>query len=124
MWGMSMDAGRELDALVAEKVMGFVRLDIGAEVLVPSGLNLDSVVWPPRGQIEFDRFVPSYSTTLELAWLIIETLGGEVGVSSPGGSGDCFASVGEHAGNLRRFRTAKTVPHAICLAALEHVGAL
>lgn len=83
----NVPAGRELDVLVAEQVMGFVRVTDdtsdynhvrhGNEVLLPPGATLHSLrEWLPRkGQIPFGYFVTQrYSTDIAAAWRVVERL--------------------------------------------------
>lgn len=91
-----MNAGRELDALVAEKVMGDV-----------PGL----VLWPAP-----------YSTHIGCAWRVVEQLRKSGDVISlnwyPGaGQWECVVHRLPHA-----HGEDATAPHAICLAALQAVG--
>lgn len=103
-----MKPGRELDALVAEKVMGWS----------PVGDEFDGA--------EFAAFLDAhpYSTDIAAAWEVFEKIqpaaichakfGGknklpEWVVARPDDMGDEIA-------------TAPTAPHAICLAALNAVG--
>lgn len=104
-----MEAGRELDALVAEKVMG---LDCSWRCVTLDGTGRD------RGPA---RRIKPYSTNIDAAWEVVEKLkenhtvnihgysdGWEVGLIGPGSA----AVDGQ----------AETAPHAICLAALKAVG--
>lgn len=103
---MSYEAGRELDALIAEKVMG-----------IPE----DSP------QMEFDG-PPAYSTDIASAWQVVEKLQAfnpfwnraafmdfDLSPTDPKGWTCNFGD-----DNTREY--ADTVPHAICLAALKMVG--
>ena len=66
---MEMKAGRELDALVAEKVMGWERGDTSRGFMkwYPAGKRHKS------GCGEFD--IPGYSTDIAAAWEVVEKLG-------------------------------------------------
>lgn len=115
-----MKPGRELDALIAEKVMGWTRLEHSApDALVPAGAD-------PSQRINL-TFVPRYSTDISSAWEVVEKLGAE-GFSlhlkahrhenPPKGE--------EHeaffwSNLVHREAFASTTPHAICLAALKTV---
>jgi len=117
-----MKAGREVDALVAEKVMG---------------LKVIRRPWPddpdwdeyfevhPNGEIREHMngdwvCVRQYSTSIEAAWEVMEKLRKEVALTI-------------HPENLfggwlvyidREIRVvSESAPHAICLAALKAVGA-
>lgn len=99
-----LPAGRELDALVAEKVMGDTRF---RQV--------------PRAQ--WYLVLDHYSTDIAAAWLVVENA---VGRGMPAGinvamnwAGDPDGYVAEWAG-VREL--ADTAPLAICRAALRAVG--
>jgi hypothetical protein len=96
-----MKAGRELDALVAEKVMG--------------------------AKVVFVENVPYYSTDIAAAWEVMENL---VSTPGPNGdhhsvqvdySGDVVVVIDENE-DWRVSAIAGTVPLAICLAALRAKG--
>ena len=112
--------GRELDALIAEKVMGFVwRRGWGGpwKMLVSP---TDAEDCPPiQGDegiaADYARFVPRYSTDLAAAWLVVEKLTPRfyVCVERVHRSGDAWnAWVG------RSNVAASSAPLAICRAAL------
>lgn len=112
--------GRELDALISEKVMG----------------NKD---WPGRGQcscggycVKHGRF-PQYSASIAAAWEVVEhlqrwkfTLTWEYDFGGGGVEPFPYATAifdpvfTEMRPGL--FVKAETAPHAICLAALKAVG--
>lgn len=118
MLGGAMKPGRELDSLVAEKVMGW-RKDSDGDWERPSKDAIDG--WYP------DHLFP-YSTDIAAAWEVVEKLTAQFG--------DDFTiwSIWSRENKIRaRFnrgesRTyaaqadAPTAPHAICLAALKAVG--
>ena len=60
-----MNPGRELDALVAEKVMGWTYSQ-SAMVWYPSGLH-------PMANV-FGHTIPNYSTSIEAAWQVVEKI--------------------------------------------------
>lgn len=99
-----MNAGRELDALVANKVTGFT----------PTSTTNCRYDYPP------------YSTDIAAAWEVVEKMGGEVG--SPGDGPyqrkDKWAAFIPCPGkdNGGKWGYGDTAPHAICLAALKAVG--
>ena len=134
-----MEAGRELDALVAEKVMEFRRIDISLndeqKPLVPldwaDSLVRDTHWWGK----DVNYLVPHYSTRIQDAWLVVEKLVDD---------GFCPALIFDDDGqwalandgvqNIRKegdllYTTffidgklfADTAPLAICLAALKAV---
>lgn len=62
-----MKAGREMDALVAEKVMGWT--DRHGEFAIPPDTS------PHRGAIRYmPEKVPPYSTDISAAWQVVEKL--------------------------------------------------
>ena len=102
---MVMEAGRELDALVAEKVMR-VR---------PTGDLLAHLEWPPH-----------YSTDITTAWKVLEKMQDngwfwnidydyDELVAGFGKGRDSEGDLSWH------YEQAETTPHAICLAALKAV---
>lgn len=65
---LEMEAGRELDALVAERVMG-PPWDVGTSWRVRDGRweRLDS-----QGRVDHVRPLPTYSTAIGAAWTVVE----------------------------------------------------
>lgn len=112
-----MEAGRELDALVAEKVMGFTVTDW------PTGKEL-----PLAGAMAFlsesqkDR-IPHYSTNIAAAWQVVEKLDLSVIRLNNGrwSAGEAYAFENSYA-EFRTTTHADTAPLAICLAALKAKG--
>jgi hypothetical protein len=102
-----MKAGRELDALVAEKVMG----------LPP--------VYGPTG-IKWDGPIPAYSTDIAAAWEVVERIKGSQPESTFSiewiGTQWRVDFVYQNYDWYNEGDQADTAPHAICLAALKAVG--
>lgn len=107
-----MEAGRELDVLVAEKVMGL-------RVTTFSGYDIaTSCVIVDANDTITDR-VPHYSTEIAAAWQVVELFGVRHSLSLyQVGRWYCNFLVG----GKRLEACAPTAPHAICLAALRAVG--
>ena len=111
-----MNPGPELDALVAEKVMGW-RMDDNKH------LNL---AWDPkRSPNDGLRCIPDYSTDIAAAWEVVEKL--DTLALSRGDIADISVWVAQfvtegpgYPVNIQAI--AKTPTHAICLAALKAVG--
>jgi len=124
-----MQAGRELDALVAEKVMGWKWLERDEfneyRHLTPNGQKIQVAV-------------PRYSTDIAAAWQIVEKIkfmqpGWEIYGLKPDhlqkftieyngfGWRAGWAPV-KLDGNMTIEAEAEAAPHAICLAALRAVG--
>lgn len=112
-----MNAGRELDALIAEKVMG---------------LQVDALgyVVTQRGKVEGE--LPFYSTDIAAAWEVVERTGLQIEIQSPGApcNGDEYENDSDNwrvecrlkSSDRSSFAEATTAPLAICLAALKAVG--
>lgn len=138
--GERMEAGQELDAVVAEQVMGFRRAgqpkdcdgNFGGEpVLMPPGTSWTSLAREgfqpsPRGQLALTYFVPVYSTSLDAAFDVLANLaarGWKWDVQNRCGDFACHVHFPMHVANGRSvFERGKTVPLAICRAALSAVS--
>jgi hypothetical protein len=122
---------RELDALVAEKVMGlewaafYTSSAYGAWY---SKTNLGPRT-KEKGQLprpDFDS-LPAYSNDISAAWEVVEKIApacdGEFRLERDE-SGQWECEIGYHVADACYPRIAKgeTAPHAICLAALKAVG--
>lgn len=111
-----MTAGRELDALVAEKVMGH-------RIFQPPPLTLDQA-WEVRPNNTEGRPLLPYSTDIIAAWQVVAKLMDShfmVSVNCSHESG-WWAVVYPSSGPAIESEYASSGPHAICLAALEAVG--
>lgn len=109
-----MKPGRELDALVAEKVMGWKDIRFGDETSVSGSVGFGlPVSGHPR------RAFPPYSTDIAAAWAVVEELELPFEIHS-----DDWHSRWDARFNLDRgeWCQASTAPHAICLAALKAMG--
>ena len=118
-----MEPGRELDKLVAQKVMGaFVRQNEKGlyDLVIPGGVNQVDFV-------EADDALeasPPYSTDIAAAWEVVERLadgshgGFDCGIDWDGGWWACFEEPG---GNKYHVENQDTAPQAICLAALDTI---
>jgi hypothetical protein len=107
-----MQPGRELDALVAERVMGWTDFwRRGEHILygyppVERSMGIDAERHP----------VPHYSTDITAAWELVEKFRLTV---TPWSTQGWIATVEPGEG---WYSPADTAPHAICLAALFIVG--
>ena len=125
-----MKAGRELDALIAEKVMGLTRHD---ESYVAEGVGkVLRFVWRDGcGTCVYsgDMFLPHYSTNIADAWGVVR----KMGMVLIENSGEAFGQpdewnvqfVGHDSEGEPHWvsASASTCELAICLAALKAVGA-
>lgn len=120
-----MKFGRELDALIAEKVMGWTNVIdnsvthmTGGQLL---GVSPDERASPFTGYLA-KTYVPHYSTDMTDAWKVVEKIAScaieherdECRVVAIAFRGDGLPYEGR--------ATCKTAPLAICLAALKAVG--
>jgi hypothetical protein len=129
-----MTAGRELDALVAEKVFGH---KITWEDSQEDDGKDDAYVLNPDGETyKWSNFVPHYSTDIAAAFEVVNVVtagqslslqinydesDGEVRVEFRGQG--VFPDGREEGGCHKEVGGLKYLPHAICLAALKAVGA-
>lgn len=130
--GEVMNTGRELDALVAEKVMGLLPCSdpvgrCGAAKMTPCQC------WgtPDRDGVVAGGELASYSTDISTAWQVVEKLalqGRALALQAPGSS-----DMNEYYQKFNRWTAefqgqelcpcvADTAPLVICLAALKAVG--
>jgi hypothetical protein len=116
--------GRDLDALVEERVMGRT---------LRGPRRADTLSFPLKAGAVFHDLPaeepPPYSTSIEAAWELVEHLGEHRGfwfrlekqASLPG---LWFAAFREAGLDDEDTAVSVTAPHAICLAALKAVGAM
>ncbi len=110
-----IEPGRELDLLIAKKVMGcYVRRNFKGcfDLVIPGGVNCIDFIEEEGAWFS----VPHYSTNIAAAWEVVEKLGNDFFELSRGGSG---LSDGWSALTAEGDAWAETAPHAICLAALK-----
>jgi hypothetical protein len=122
----TMSAGRELDALIAEKVMGSVPCDkwrpftaYPAQWVKDTGECYHASCHPPQ------MGPPHYSTDIAAAWAVVErlvVLGHPVELSlEPNDNGQCLCTLmAERMGEEATW--GDTAPLAICRAALKAVA--
>lgn len=107
---MEIKAGRELDAVIAEKVMGMALDDIFEHEEMG-----DELGWVPISTVPLET-VPHYSTSIADAWLVVEKLKDTCGFSldyvrGRDKPGRCWFG--------RAFGQGETAPLAICIAAMD-----
>lgn len=110
-----MKPGREMDRLIAEKIMNLPHIRT-ADYLI-----YDTDIFKP---------VPFYSTRIEDAWELVEKFVISVAVpGSPDSSGCSFShytaiawAPTDKASHYHIYEWGDTAPHAICLAALKAHG--
>lgn len=142
----ALPAGRELDALVAERVMGWTRLDVRPSCWPPAvsltcielGPRFGTTVppyagpwWLPpgvtaeRGPVNGVGF-PEYSTDIAAAWTVLETVQRRSACLASvtkfrDGAHGCIVESnrdGERLGKETAYARADTAPLAICRTAL------
>lgn len=113
-----MKPGRELDVLIAEKVMGWTNIRKRSEF--PYGTLLSGI----DHITNMDLSIPNYSENISAAWEVVEKLSTngwavkmQIGFDSSRHYWDCEVFIEES-----HYGSAKTAPHAICVAALAAVG--
>lgn len=116
-----MKPGRELDALIAEKVMGLKRSDHWPVVDLREDRSRPLDRWDDdQGNIVP---LPAYSTSIEAAWEVVEKIASLKNCwrlrleKHPQGWSVDFET------EWKVELVAETAPHAICLAALKAMGA-
>jgi len=109
-----MEAGRELDALVAERVMGAVPAHTPGDWMVAVGA-------PPYYRFGGSvRGLPDYSTNIAAAWQVVERMSEQ---ALPCVMHDGQMWVGEfYCITYSHTAYAHTAPLAICRVALKAVG--
>lgn len=127
-----LPAGIALDALVAEKVMGWTTLDkctwLSGDVKTFDHVEKNTWVHPLLG---VTRAPPEYSTDIGAAFTIIEKLREHcccINLRFPTSEDpECelikFAEYTTESHGPKYYATAPTMPHAICLAAVKAMGA-
>ena len=116
-----MNPGRELDALIAEKVMGHIV--VGG----PIEHGMRRIFQGPRGAdswwIEVNcqpNYIPYYSTEIAAAWEVVEKLKGQsvdLNFGEDNNRWECSFIIGGE----RYSGYSTSAPHCICLAALKTI---
>jgi hypothetical protein len=126
MMANELPAGRELDALVAEKVMGWVEVRKQSIANAFGQHVMDDYVGQPSIGVTQPVLVPRYSSMIQEAWKVadhLRTRSQFVAVLSgmgPQGVQPWICKINRDGGFLEE--RADTAPVAICLAALKAVG--
>jgi hypothetical protein len=119
-------AGRELDALVAEKVMGWREVRVQSIANALGQHVMDDFVGLPTPGATIPQLVPRYSMMIQEAWKVADDLRGRsqfVAVISglgPQGVQPWICKINRDGGFIEE--RADTAAVAICLAALKSVG--
>ncbi len=118
--------GRDLDALVAEKVMGWIGIEKKPIANAFGQTVLEDYVGQPSIGATQPVLVPRYSTMIQEAWKVADKLRGEVQFvavisgKGPQGAQPWICKINREGSFLEE--RADTAPLAICLAALKGVG--
>lgn len=121
-----LQPGRDLDAMVAEKVMGMVDNRPSGR----SGEMWGIMDWFAPGEPAWAPNFPTYSTSISAAWEVVEKMRGDgwyvriTDTKSPLGHRWMVSFDTEEGLHPLYTAYSETVPHAICLAALRAVGAI
>lgn len=107
-----LSPGRELDALVAEKVMS-----IEPWPGVPGAFKAKFV---PNGQVPKPCHPPEYSTDIVAAWQVIEYMRKKHHWTRL--ELNNFGMNSWHVSFEKGYAVGESAPHAICLAALKRLG--
>jgi len=122
----ALPAGRELDALVAEKVMGWVEVTKQPIANAFGQKVMDDFVGKPTPAAPQPTLVPRYSTMIQEAWKVADKLRGDtqfvavISGKGPQGVQPWICKVNREGAFLEE--RADTAAHAICLAALKGVS--
>jgi len=120
---LALEPGRELDALVAEKVMGWTEVEcfgvINNRVKNPPTPGCEVIIARGRNRGRSLRIIPCYSTDISAAWEVVEKLKETYGV-------EVYTDLDMSACRLFDELTylpaeeviSNTAPEAICKAAL------
>lgn len=136
-----MNPGRELDALIAEKVMGFK--DVHFKVCSTFGLDTSDWHMTPDARYPYaiargcTLQVPHYSTDIAAAWEVVEKLP-TIEITNCKGNSLLFdaranekdkwvvavrvSAEADYSNPKFIYSQAVSAPHAICLAALKAVS--
>jgi hypothetical protein len=123
-----MDAGRELDALVAEKVMKlknrFRKDSLRTEkCLTVRQVEQNKKPWNINGK--WKEFPPQYSTDISAAWEVVEELKGDYWFSfyyTVEGKWETMFNAHFPRQNPSFDAESDLASHSVCLAALKAVG--
>jgi hypothetical protein len=117
--------GRDLDALVAEKVMGWIDIKKQSIANAYGQPVMEDYVGQPSIGATQPVLVPRYSTMIQEAWKVADKLRGEVQFlavisgKGPQGTQPWICKINREGAFLEE--RADTAPLAICLAALKGV---
>ena len=120
-----LSAGRELDALVAEKVMGWIEIRKQSIANAMGQKVMDDFVGLPVAGAPQPMLIPRYSTMIQEAWKVADKLRSEtqfvavISGKGPQGVQPWICKVNREGSFLEE--RAETAPHAICLAALKGI---
>lgn len=113
---LKMEAGREMDALIAEKVIGWTRKYVSEH---------DTQVWDsPNESVYLENAIPHYSTDISAAWEVVEKMlefekdvaGHDQVIITR--TDDCLKWYIEFRKPSWEYAEAEALPLAICRAAL------
>jgi hypothetical protein len=121
-----LTAGRELDAIVAERVMGWIDVKLQPIANALGVKVMDEYCGKPTIAAPLPMLVPRYSTMIQEAWPVVEKLRREhpfvalLSGKGPQGAQPWICKVNKE-GSFFEER-GETATMAVCLAALKSVG--
>lgn len=126
-----MVPGRDLDKIIAEKVMGWTNcheVDSAHAGTLLQGVKPGEIPSIYTGAVR-ETYVPNYSTKIEAAWEVVEMFKekGDYKIEISAYPKDKLWTIKAfHREGLSKSCTtsAETLPHAICLAALKSITQL
>ena len=119
----ALPLGRELDALVAEKVMGWVEVEKKPIANAFGQAVMEDYVGKPAANAPQPVLVPRYSTMIQEAWKVADKLRGDtqfvavISGKGPQGVQPWICKVNRDGGFIEE--RGETAAVAICLAALK-----
>jgi hypothetical protein len=126
MMANDLPAGRELDALVAEKVLGWIEVRKQSIANAFGQHVMDDYVGQPSIGVTQPVLVPRYSSMIQEAWKVADHLRSRsqfvavISGTGPQGVQPWICKINRDGGFLEE--RADTAAVAICLAALKAVG--
>ena len=118
---MTTEAGREMDAEIAEKIMDYEIVLSGPmkTKMILIDVGIQALLKPRQSLGLMPAMIPNYSTDIAAAWTMAEKIGGLWGVGY-GPARKEYAAYFQTAIHLPTARGyADTAPLALCKAALE-----
>ena len=120
-----MKAGRELDILIIEKMMGFkpCKCEVFTLTIPFTGWGIENIWYLNEccGGLKLGVHIPKFSKDISAAWALVEVLKEKYGHLTLGFYEKRWTVNSSYYNDMHCYDLAKskTLPHAICLAALK-----